>query len=119
MQDLINVRLSKAANDIAENLVATGLFDFDISAAKFALAYAIKNHFNEIDPATYPITDSGGNNYGVGSVDGDGQIAMLLRALYPGLETPYVYARAFMIFGLIKLGERIDREGLQTISALM
>lgn len=118
-EDLVNIRLSRYANEVAEKMVATGYFDYTSTVAKFALSYALKNHFDEIDPATYYVPDTGGSNYNVGSFDGDGQLAMLLKALYPQTTTPYMYARALMVFGLTKLGERIDHEGLQSISAFL
>ncbi len=117
--DLVNIRLSKKANEVAEIMATTGYFDFALTAAKFALAYAIKNHFNEINPASYSVPDSDGSNYGIGSLDSDGQLAILLRAIYPETTTPYLYARALMVFGLLKLGERIEREGLQSISVFL
>ncbi|OPX85435.1 MAG: hypothetical protein A4E53_03429 [Pelotomaculum sp. PtaB.Bin104] len=117
--DLVNIRLSRGANEVADKLVATGYFDYATTAAKFALAYALKNHFDEIDPETYSIPDSEGNNYNIGSIDSDGQLATLLRSLYPGTTTPYLYARALMVFGLTKLGERIESEGLQSISSFL
>ena len=83
------------------------------------MAYALKYHFDEIDPLNYDIPDTGGSNYNVGSLDSDGQLALLLKSLYPETTTPYLYARALMIFGLTKLGNRIDEEGLQSISAFL
>lgn len=117
--DIVNFRLSKKANEVAELLKATGYFDFALTAAKFALAYALKNHFDEINPAIYSVPDSDGSNYSIGSLDSDGQLATLLRAVYPETTTPYLYARALMVFGLLKLGERIEQEGLPSISALL
>ena len=117
--DLVNIRLSKGANEVADRLVATGYFDYATTAAKFALAYALKNHFDEINPETYSIPDSEGNNYNVGSIDSDGQLAALIRVLYPNTTTPYLYVRAFIVFGLTKLGERIEQDGLQSISAFL
>ncbi len=119
MTDLVNVHLTKDASAVVERMEGTGCFDQKITAAKFALAYAIKNHFDEIDPERYTLSDSEGSNFNIGTLDPDGQLSTLLRALYPGTDTPYLYARALMVFGLTKLGERIEREGLQTISALM
>lgn len=118
MNDIVNLRLSKEANDIAERLVATGKFENVITAAKFALAYALKNHFDEFNPETYSVADSSGNNYNIGSVDNDGTLSALLRAIYPTTVTPYIYARALMVFGLLKLGERIETEGMPTVSTL-
>lgn len=42
MTDIVNIRLSKDANDIAERLVSTGKFENVVTAAKFALSYALK-----------------------------------------------------------------------------
>ena len=118
MNDIVNIRLSKDANDIAERLVATGKFENVVTAAKFALAYALKNYFDECDPSTYSIPDSSGSNYNVGSFDNDGKLAALLRAIYPNSDTPYIYARALMVYGLMKIGESIEREGMPSISAI-
>lgn len=118
-EDLVNIRLSLYANEIADKLVATGYFDYSSTAAKFALAYALKNHFEEFDPLNYEISDTGGNNYNLGTFDSDNQLALIIKSLYPETTTPYLYARALMIFGLTKLGERIDREGLQSISSFL
>lgn len=93
------------------------LWDAD-TAAKFALAYALKNHFDEFDPGSYAVSDSGGNNYNIGTVDKDGQLSQLLRAIYPGIETPYIYARALMVYGLLKIGELIETGGMPNISNL-
>lgn len=117
--DLVNIRLSRKANEVADKLVDTGFFEYAVSAAKFALAYAIKYHFEEINPATYSVPDSEGSNYNIGTIDSDNQLAALLRAIYPETTTPYLYARALMVFGLTKLGERIDQEGLSGISVFL
>ena len=117
--DLVNIRLSKEASEIAESLKTTGKFDDAVTAAKFALAYAIKYHFDDVNPATYAVPDSGGSNYNIGSIDSDGQLAVLLRAIYPETTTPYLYARALMVFGLVKLGERIHQEGFSSVCELM
>lgn len=118
MTDIVNMRLSKAANDVADILVATGKFENVITAAKFALAYALKNHYGEINPEIYSVADSAGSNYNVGTVDNDGKLATLLRAIYPDTDTPYIYARALMVFGLLKIGEKINAEGVPNISEL-
>lgn len=119
MADLTTFRLSRKANEVAELLVSTGWFDFALTAAKFAMAYALKNHFDEINPATYVMPDNDGNTYNAGSLDSDGQISSMLRAIYPNCNTPYIYARNLMTFGLLKLGAKIESEGLQPISSYM
>lgn len=118
MTDLVNIRLSKDANDVAERLVQTGKFENVITAAKFALAYALKNYYAEFDPGKYAVPDSGGSNYNIGTVDKDGQLSQLLRAIYPDTDTPYIYARALMVYGLLKIGEIIEEKGMPNISTL-
>ncbi len=118
MNDIVNLRLSKEANAVAERLVTTGKFENVITAAKFALAYALKNYFEEFNPENYVVSDSGGNNYNIGTVDKDGTLSALLRAIYPDTTTPYIYARALMVFGLLKIRERIETEGMPMVSSL-
>ena len=110
-EDLVNFRLSTYANEIADKFVQTGYFDYVITVAKFALGYTLKYYFDEFDPVKYQIPDNGGSNYSVGSLDSDGQLAALIKALYPETTTPYQYMRALIIFGLTKLGEKIEQEG--------
>ena len=49
MTDIVNIRLSKEANESTDQFVATEIRNV-ITVAKFALAYALKNHFEEFDP---------------------------------------------------------------------
>lgn len=119
-EDIINIRLSAKASEIAEKIEESGFFEDKISIAKFAMAYAIKNYFDEIDPATIDESrDSTGLNYNVGSVDGDKFISKLIEALYPETKTPYKYTRALMIFGLEKLGELMDAGQLFPLNNIM
>lgn len=115
MNDITNFRLSKAANDVADRLVATGKFDHGTSAAKFAFAYAVKNFYGKFDPESYAASDSNGSNYSVGSFD---DLAPYIRVLYPDTDTPYIYVRALIIFGLIEIGKIIDAGGMPKIYSL-
>ena len=101
MNDITNLRLSKRAEEVAEQLKNTGKFDSAVAAAKFALAYAVKNYYDEFDPASYVVSDSLGTNYNVGSFDNDSTLIQSIRALYPGVETPFIYVRALAVFGLV------------------
>lgn len=119
-EDIINLRLSGKASEIAEQIEESKFFDDKISIAKFAMAYAIKYHFDEIDPAEIDATrDSSGLNYNVGSIDGDKFISKLIESLYPDAKTPYKITRALMVFGLEKLGELLDDGKLYPLSNLM
>lgn len=115
MNDITNFRLSKAANDVADRLVATGKFDHGTSAAKFAFAYAVKNFYGEFDPAAYTIPDKNGSNYSVGSFD---DLAPYVKILYPDVDDPYIYVQKLIIFGLIEIGKVLDVGGIPTIYSL-
>lgn len=119
-EDYVNIRLSAKASDIASRIEESGFFDSKINVAKFAMAYAIKNYFDEIDPLEIDSDrDSTGLNYNVGSVDGDKFISKLIEALYPETKSPYKITRGLMIFGLEKLGELLDRGELYPLSNIM
>ena len=119
-EDLKNVRLSGRATDIAERIFESGFFEDRVSVGKFALAYAIKNHFDEIDPEAFDsIYDSTGLNYNIGTIDDDKFLSQIMLSLYPETTTPYRYARVLMIYGLEKLGELLDAGKLYPISNLM
>lgn len=119
-EDIINIRLSQKASEIAERIYELNLFDDRVSVAKFAMAFAIKNYFDEIDPVEIDASrDATGLNYNVGSVDGDKFISKLIESLYPDTKSPYKITRALMIFGLEKLGEILDNGQLIPLSELM
>ena len=99
--DIVNIRLSSEASEVAERIAESGYFEDRISIAKFAMAYAIKNYFDVIDPIEIDSNrDALGLNYNVGSVDGDKFISKLIESLYPECETPYKITRGLMIYGL-------------------
>ena len=116
MTDIVTFRLSARANDVATRLVDARKFDSALSAAKFALAYTIKNYFDAFDPKSYSVSDSTGNTYNVGSFDA--QIVQAIYTLYPGVDTPMIYMRSLVNFGLEKIGDIIDQEGIPKISVL-
>ena len=119
-EDYVNIRLSAKASEIATRIEDSKLFDSKISVAKFAMAYAVKNHFDDIDPLEIDSNrDSTGLNYNVGSVDGDKFIAKLIEALYPDTKTPYKITRGLMIYGLEKMGELLDNGQLYPLSKNM
>lgn len=118
MNDIVNMRLSRRATETADLLVNTGKFADKITAAKFALGYAIKNYYDSFNPGDYNVEDNEGANYNIGTVDADGKLVELIRALYPNTETPFIYIRALMVYGLSKIQEKIDNEGMPNISSL-
>lgn len=123
-EDITNLRLSKHASDIANQMKESEEFDDALSAAKFGMAYAIKYYkdnlktINDLD-CLDGVYDASGNNYNVGSIDPDNYIARFLELLYPGNRTPYRYARILMCYGLNKLGDLLDENKLFPISKNM
>ena len=119
-EDIVNIRLSAKASDVASRIEESRFFEDKISIAKFAMAYAIKNYFDEIDPVEIDKSrDATGLNYNVGSIDGDKFISKMIESLYPDTKSPYKITRALMIFGLEKLGELHDEGKLYPLSNLM
>lgn len=120
-EDLTNISLSKHASSVADKIMETGVFDDALTAAKFGMAYAVKYYMNELDTLGKldelgEFYDSSGKNYNVGSVDPDHYIADLMSLLYPGIATPYRYARILMCYGLNKLGDRLEDNKFLPIS---
>lgn len=117
MSDLTNFRISKEANEIATKLVDTGKFDHVTSVAKFALAYAILNYYDKFDPGSFNPSDGDGSNYSIGSFS-DWNLPQFIKILYPDTDTPFIYIRNLIIFGLLKLGELIEENGIPDINTL-
>ena len=61
------------------------------------------------------LSDSNGSNYSVGSFD---DLAPYVKVLYPETDTPYIYVRALIVFGLIEIGKVIDSGGMPKIYSL-
>lgn len=123
-EDITNLRLSKHASEIADQLKETGTFDDALPVAKFGMAYAIKYYRDELMTTDEldqldNVYDSKGKNYNIGSVDPDNYISQILEALYPSSTTPYRYARVLMCFGLNKLGDLLEEGRLFPISKNM
>lgn len=111
MTDLTNIRLSSFASDIAEELALRYNFRDALSFFHFAMAYALSNHYQEIDFAKLDAEyDSLGKNYNVGSIKKAALISSVLRQIFPESETiPYRYIRVLMIYGTYKIKERLDK----------
>lgn len=53
--------------------------------------------------------------YSVGSFN---DLAPYVLVLYPQTETPYIYVRALINYGLVKIGEIIKEKGMPAIYSL-
>ena len=118
MEDKVNIGLSLEASKIADKIEETSFFEDRLSIAKFALAFAVKSGLDD-KLIEFRIGEAGGTKWNVGSVDNDQYLRDLIVSLYPECETPYRYIEALMNKGLLKIGERINHEGLGRISSYM
>ena len=85
------------------------------NVAKLGMAYALKYCRDEIDIESLiaskvqsDIYNNNGSNYSAGGIDPDGKIATVVREIYPNCATPYRYVRILMIYGLVKLKEKVS-----------
>ncbi len=122
-EDIKNLRLSLHASDIANEIKDICCFEDAVTVAKFAFAYAVKNYPEELTESNFEkwdnVYDAAGNNYNIGTIDGDKFLYKLIKQLYPDTTTPYRYIRVIMCFGLNKLGDLKDTGSLQPIYAKM
>lgn len=111
MADLTNITIPAAYNDVIAKIRDTGYFSDQITICKFAFAYAIKNHFGEFNPSDIDKQNSGGDgglNYNVGSFDGEDKFLFnFVSSAYPDCDSPYKWLRGIVIYGLMKLKEKL------------
>lgn len=109
MSDLTNIGVSYEASEIAKELSSRYYFRDALSFLQFAMSYALSKHLNEIDfdvlDSEY---DSSGLHYNVGSIKKAALITTTFSTLFPNCTTPYRYIRVLMIYGTLKIKERID-----------
>lgn len=114
MGEFSQFTITDAAYEAATRFVEEKWFDSANEAGKFAAAYAIRCHFNEIDPGSlyYP---GGSHNYGYSSFDSDGSWETIIKTLY-NTETPRAYFRNLIIWGLEDMGRKIQESGVLQIT---
>ena len=118
---MTNIALSAHASEVANRMKESGYFEDALTAAKFAMSYAIKYYFDEIDCEELDkVYDANGNHYRLQTFAGYRRsVSKLLTSLYPNLTTPYRYARVLMCYGLNKLGDIIEEGRLFPLSEHM
>lgn len=103
--DKKTIGITKANAVPLANLVSAGRFGSELDAAKFAMAYAIKNG------APVGSTEGAETKWNVGSVDPDGSMRDLLEALYPDTSEPYRLLEYLMNEGLKALAPSVTGAG--------
>ena len=105
--------ITDAAYDTAQRLCDDGWFTDKSDAGVFAAAFVIRKHFDDVDPGTLRYSGTHNNQYA--SVDKDGTWESLIRKLY-NTDTPRLYFRNLIIWGLEFIGKHIQEEGLFQIT---
>lgn len=114
MAEFSQFTITDAAYEAASRFVEEKWFDSANEAGKFAAAYAIRCHFNEIDPGEMRYPGST-HNYGYSSFDPDGSWETIIKTLY-NTDTPRAYFRNLIIWGLEDMGHRIQENGVLQIT---
>ena len=114
MAEFSQFTITDAAYEAASRFVEEKWFDSANAAGKFAAAYAIRCHFNEIDPGEMRYPGST-HNYGYSSFDPDGSWETIIKTLY-NTDTPRAYFRNLIIWGLEDMGRRIQESGVLQIT---
>jgi hypothetical protein len=103
--DKKTIGITKANAVPLADLVSAGRFGSELDAAKFAMAYAIKNGSRSGS------TDGAETKWNVGSVDPDGSMRALLEALYPDAPEPYRLLEHLMNEGIKALAPKATGAG--------
>jgi len=107
--DLINIRMSLKASEIAKEMVEKYGFRDAMAFFQFAMSYALSNHLKDINFEQLDNEyDSIGSNYNVGSIKKANLIITALDHIIPDCTTPYRYIRVLMIYGTYKIKDRLD-----------
>ncbi len=98
--DKKTIGVTSANAAILADLLSQGHFASEIDAAKFAMAYAVRQG---VKPGT---TDGAGTKWNVGSVDPDGSLRAVVEILFPeDRGEPYRLFEHLLNEGLSKLRE--------------
>lgn len=95
--DKKTIGVTNANGPVLTDLVVSGRFASELDAAKFAMAFAIKQGIAR------GVTEGAETKWNVGSIDPDGSVRALLEALYPGVPDPYRLMEHLMNEGLAAL----------------
>lgn len=79
-------------------LVLAGNFGSELDAAKFALAYAIRND------ASAGTAEGTNTKWNIGTVDSDGSLKSVVEAVFDGVAEPYRLIEYLINEGLTRLG---------------
>ena len=109
MAEFSQFTITDAAFDVASRFVEEKWFETVKDTGIFAAAYVIRCHFGDVDPGELYFPGSS-HNVSYATYDPDGSWEALIRTLYQ-TDTPRAYFRNLVIFGLEKMGKKIQESG--------
>lgn len=112
VQDITQFGLTKENNDIIKQLEELGFFPNQMEAAKFALSFAIRSG---AQPGVVSLAE---NKWHSGGFDQDGELAAVIRILFPEIQTPYRAIEYLVNHGLKLLGKHLAQNGTIDILSL-
>jgi hypothetical protein len=112
--DKNTIGLTPNNKEVVAQMVDAGYFKEDKDAAKFALAWAIREGKN-VEPG---MVAGATTVWNIGSFDPDGELRSVLSALFNS-DTPYRLVEQYVNFGLSIIGEHIDDNRGLDLSDLM
>ncbi len=106
MEDLTVLKLP--SNRIIEDLMQLHYFEDYLVIYEYVFAYAIKYHFEEINPEKeYELIGVSEKTYNAGSLI---DINAFISCVYPNCSTPNRYLKNIITYGLIKLTEKLQEK---------
>ncbi len=112
-RDKVTVGVTREGAANLASLMESRWFDEEVDAYRVAIAAAVGAELNVAEALTGVQT-----KYNVGSLDRDGSIAALVRAMFPDAARPYDYAERLADAGLRYLKVRIVDQGMLLAEAL-
>ena len=111
--DKITIGLTTKNRPTMNKLMDNDIFPDQISAAKFALALAIKS---DVDLGTIDSTDTIWN---MGSFDKEGELKNLINALYPNNDNPNRLIEYLINRGIEIIRNNIEKFGIDYLYGLI
>lgn len=114
MAEFTQFTITDTAFNVASRFVEEQWFETVKDTGIFAVAYAIRHHFNDVNPGSLRYPGSG-HNFSYSTYDPDGTWEELIKILYH-TDTPRLYFRNLLIWGLEDIGKIIQENGVIQIT---
>lgn len=114
----VNIAFTPAAESAARRLQERFSFPVLVDVARVGVAYALREKMSLTRPDDFG--SASGSNFNVGSVDPQGELRDLLRALHPEIdEDPYRVIETLMSTGASALDEQVTAGEVHSLRDLI